>query len=283
MRVLIAGCGYVGAALGTTLAAEGHEVLGLRRRPQRLPPGIVGVAADLTDPASVAALPSAVDAVVYLVGASAREEGAYRDAYVTGLAHLLAHLREASRPPQRLLFASSTAVYAQRRGEWVDETSPTEPDHFSGRLLLEGEGLVASGPWRGTAVRFGGIYGPGRTSLVERVRRGQATVAPGPPRYTNRIHRDDCAGVLRFLLGPVAPPPVLLAVDREPAPEAEVLAWLAVRLGAPPPRRAAPDPDSRRAGSNKRCSSRRLVDLGYEFRFPTFREGYGALLRGESE
>ena len=125
-------------------------------------------------------------------------------------------------------------------------------------------------------VRFGGIYGPRRTSLLERVRTGSATYRAGRPQYTNRIHRDDCVGALRHLMGLPAPDKLYVAVDSEPASEADVLRWLSGAVGAPPPRstrESAPRPRG-----NKRCRNTRLLATGYELRYPSFREGYTALL-----
>ena len=113
---------------------------------------------------------------------------------------------------------------------------------------------------------------------LDRVRNGEAPI-PGRPIYANRIHRDDCVGVLRHLLALERPDPLYLAGDEDPAEIAEVLRWLAARLGAP-----QPHVDSQETGmrygrtSNKRVRSARLRASGYRFRFPTFREGYGALI-----
>ena len=130
-------------------------------------------------------------------------------------------------------------------------------------------------------LRLGGIYGPGRTSLVERVRSGAARVSPGSARFTNRIHRDDAAAALAHLAALPAAPSCHLGVDCAPAPEAEVLAWLAERLGVAPPCEDAPPAreETRRATGNKRCSNARLLATGFRFRYPTYREGYEALLR----
>lgn len=278
-RILIAGCGYVGSALARRLAAAGHRVHGLRRRPEGLPAGVHPVAADLLDPASLRALPAALDAVVYAASAGGGAEPAYRAAYVDGLRNLLDALACLSEPPRRAIFTSSTAVYGQHGGEWVDETSATEPADFRGRILLEAERLLAAGPFRATALRLGGIYGPGRTRLVESVRAGGVTIQPGGPWWTNRIHRDDCAGALAHLLALPAPEAVYLGVDDEPADRGEVLRWLAARLGAAEPRvtaDAAGDPDAR--GGNKRCSNARLRASGWRPLFPTYREGYAALI-----
>lgn len=276
-RVLIAGCGYVGSALGRLLIRRGDEVFGLRRRPDALPPGIRPVRADLADAATLDALPPDLDRVVYAASPGDRSEDQYRLAYVEGLSNLLRALERRGDRLRRMLFTSSTAVYGQRHGEWVDEESPADPSSATARRLREAEELCLDGPFPATVVRFAGIYGPGRTRLVDRVRRGEARIPPGEPVYTNRIHRDDCAGVLAHLMDVTSPAALYLGVDHEPADVASVLGWLAKRLQVTPP---AEDPgafDPAR-GRNKRCRNTRLVDSGYKFRYPTFREGYSAIL-----
>jgi nucleoside-diphosphate-sugar epimerase len=150
---------------------------------------------------------------------------------------------------------------------------------FAGRRILEAEALLKEADFPATVVRFGGIYGPRRTGLVERVRTGRLVYQEEPPRYTNRIHRDDCAGALHHLMQLPEPEQLYLGVDCEPASEATVAHWLAGVLGAPEPRRGAPEAtaDPGRAGS-KRCRNERLLASGYEFQYPTFREGYTAVL-----
>lgn len=276
MRILIAGCGDVGTALGLGLAAEGHDVFGVRRRSDALPVPIRPVRADLTAPASLGALPRGIQAVIYAVAAGASSDAAYEAAYVRGVHSLLSVLERRGEAIERFLFVSSTGVYAQADGAWVDETSPTEPTHFSGRRLLEGERLALGSAYPACVVRFGGIYGPGRTRLSERVRVG-APCVQDPPVWTNRIHRDDCAGVLRHLLLLPTPEPLYLGVDCKPATECEVMDWIAARLGLPPPQRVGADVLGR---SNKRCCNARLLASGYRFAYPTFREGYAQVLAG---
>jgi nucleoside-diphosphate-sugar epimerase len=272
-RVLIAGCGDVGGELGRRLVADGHRVFGLRRNAAALPPEVEPVAADLGVPASLAAVPEAVSLLVYSAAADGFSDEAYQRAYVSGVRNVLDALSD--HPLRRVLFVSSTGVYGQDDGGWVDEGSPTEPAGFSGRRLLEGERLVARCGAPSVSVRFGGIYGPGRTRLIDRVRAG-ATCSESPVTWTNRIHRDDCAGVLRHLAWLDDPAPVYVGVDCEPAAQCEVLDWLASAIGAPRPRRA---PGARRGrGGNKRCSNRRLLASGYRFAYPSYREGYGAML-----
>jgi nucleoside-diphosphate-sugar epimerase len=278
-RILIAGCGYVGNALGEALLRDAHEVWGLKRRVAGLAPGIQPLEADLGLAATLGELPTGLDFVFYMVSPGGRDDAFYRAAYVRGLRNLLEALEARRQRPRRVFFVSSTAVYAQQGGEWVDEASPTEPRHFSGRRLLDGERLLFESPFAGTVVRLGGIYGPRRTRLVERVRTGNAVYRGRPPQYTNRIHRDDCAGALRHLMGLEAPERLYLGVDCEPAAEARVLVWLAGVLGAPAPREVKSAPRGR-GNANKRCRNERLLASGYSFRYPTFREGYTALLAG---
>jgi nucleoside-diphosphate-sugar epimerase len=278
VRVLVAGAGYVGGELVRLFAQAGHEVIALRRSAPpaagRAPARIRWLACDLGDARALAALEvEAVDALVYLVAASARDDLAYRVAYVDGLGALLARLRSGSRL-RRVLFASSTSVYAQDDGSWVDEESPARPTHFTGRRVLEGERGAGSAGAEAIALRLGGIYGPGRASLIERVRGGEARL-PAHPHFTNRIHRDDAARACAHLLALAAPARCYVGVDREPADRAEVLRWLAARSGAPAP--GGPhDPSA--APTGKRCRSDRLLASGFSFVFPSYREGYARLL-----
>ena len=289
MRVLIAGSGYIGTALGLLLAAGGHEAFGLRRDPSKLPAGIAPVAADLSEPIPSDALPPDLDAAVYAVSPSSAlgsaTDDAYHVAYVDGPRNLLAALGE-TESVRRLVFVSSTGVYGQTDGEWVDEGSPTEPRSTSGRRLLEGEGIVLGGPVPEPVVlRLGGIYGPGRASMIERALKNPFP-QDAPPQYTNRIHRDDCAGALRHLLAIPDPKPICLGVDHEPADRRTIAEWLASRSGKDlpdgNPSTPSNEPRDRPGRTNKRCSNRLLLDSGYEFRYPTFREGFAALLDGDA-
>ena len=158
------------------------------------------------------------------------------------------------------------------------------PTRFSGDTLLAAEGLVRASGLGGVCVRFGGIYGPGRTSLLRRIAKGELLLGD-EAHFTNRIHRDDAAGVLGHLLSTSEAHPIYLGVDCEPVDQATFAGWVASQLGVAPPRRAseqgAPAPPQR-AGS-KRCSNARLLASGYRFRFPTYREGYAPLLAEVAE
>ena len=210
------------------------------------------------------------DLVVLTTAPPGRDDAAYRTAYIGGPAHLLDALPS---PPGRVVLTSTTGVYGIDDGSWVDETSPTEPTRSSAEIVLDGERrLAALAPT--VVLRPAGIYGPGRTRLVESVRAAKAPVADdGTPRWTNRIHRDDVVDALITLATHPAPPPVAIAVDDEPTPRDDVIHWLARRLDAPEPTTitvARP--------SGKRCRNTTLRSLGWAPTYATFREGYAAHL-----
>lgn len=276
MKILIAGCGYVGSELGRRLTESGHEVWGLRRSPERVPSSIHAIGADLTDPGSLDAVPRNVDAVVYAASADESEPEAYRAAYVEGPRNLASALQG----DVRTVFMSSTAVYGERRGAEVDDDTEPTPASFRGEILLEAEEQIRALSGETVVVRASGIYGPGRIRLVRMAAEGRQV----DDRWTNRIHRDDLAAVLLHVLGRTAPAPTYLASDRRPARLREVLAWLVAELGEEPLGRAEQGEnvpsDDRLPG--KRCVPRLLLAESFEFRFPTWREGYAEMLADDS-
>ena len=298
MTVLLAGCGDLGTEAGLRFAAAGHRVVGWRRSPEKLPAGIEGFAADLTR-GELPPVPADTTVVVVAVAADSPTEEAYRAAYVDGLARVLDAVTASGAPVRRVLFVSSTAVYGDADGGWVDETTAPNPGGFSGRIILEAEQLLAD-RLRGTGIapvvlRLGGIYGPGRTRLIDMVRGGKATL-PAGSKLTNRIHRDDAAAAIVHLCTMEADPaPLYLGVDNEPAEMADVLTFLAAELGLPAPQPEDPD-DAGRTGSdrptparssgepsrggNKKVSNALLRGTGLEFTYPSYREGYRAVLAG---
>lgn len=277
--VLIAGCGYVGSALAELCIAAGERVWGLKRNPSGLPRGVRGISADLLDPGSLEELPRGLTHVYYCVGATAHSEEAYEAAYVRGLRNLLAAI-EPQRSTIRVLFTSSTGVYGQQDGAWVDEESPTATDGFASQTILHGEQLLALSGMNTTVVRFSGIYGPGRSWFLDQVRRGEIPFST-MPMYTNRIHRDDCARVL-FHLGHLEEMgDLFVATDDLPAPRNEVVSWLADRMDVPMPTRIVSHQEGTRERTNKRCKNDKLKATGFAFTFPTYKEGYAALLDGK--
>lgn len=278
-KILLAGCGALGAAIGMALA-EHHPVWGLRRSSNRVPAPLRGLQADLTQPQTLGpVLREDFEVVIYCLTPTTADDTGYRAAFVTGLDNLLNQLERRSHPPRHLFFISSSGVYHQNDDSWVNEDSPTQPSRFSGQRLLQGEQRLADSSIAGTSVRFSGIYGAGRSRFLDRVRDGWQP-APGPTPFTNRIHQDDCVGSLCHLVRRALQGEPLerlyLASDSEPARLAEVVEWIRSQTPCAP---ARPDSGSggRRAGS-KRCDNSRLLACGYRFRYPSFREGYAAMI-----
>lgn len=278
--VLIAGCGDIGSRLARQLLAHDWNVHGLRRNITRLPDGVHGIAGNLFDTQIPAEWPTAaIDYLVYCATPSERDEAGYRAAYVEGLSHVLSWLRQHGQTPRRIIFVSSSSVYGQQHGEWIDETSATAPGGFSGEIMLEAEQVALNSGLPASVVRLTGIYGPGRSDLSNRVRQGYS-VASEPPLYANRIHADDAAGLLAHLLladaKGVALEDYYIGVDDEPAPLAEVVEWMRELLNVS---QWAENSSLRRTGS-KRCSNARARATGWVPQYPSYREGYAVLLKG---
>lgn len=281
LTVLIIGCGDIGITLGRELLSEGHRVIGMRRQADALQgSGIEPLALDLNDleGASASALPQA-DYVVYTVSADRFEESAYQSAYPEGMKRVLGVLEQHKTPPRRIFFVSSTSVYGQQEGEVVNEASPTESTSFSGNLMCEAEQALLHHSLPGTVVRFSGIYGPGRDRLIHQAAEGRIA-AVTPVIYSNRIHRDDCTGILAHLIryqesgNPLAE--LYLGSDCEPVTMHNVMAWLAKQLKVESTE-TMQSPLRRR--TSKRCDNSRIRETGYEFRYPSYKEGYAQVLK----
>lgn len=276
-HLVIVGCGDLGVALGQRMLQQGWQVSGLRRDPSALPEGFGRIAADLTEAQRPADWPTRVDYLVYCPAAGRRDAELYRRLYLEGLQHVLGWLQDARHKPRHLLQVSSTAVYGQSAGEWVTENSAALADTPTAAVLIEAEDVALRSGLPASVVRLAGIYGPGRTRLIEQVRNGLHVPAE-PEQFTNRIHRDDAAGLLAHLLlqadrGELLAP-CYLGVDDEPAPLHEVAQWLAQQLSVELLSEGA---GANRVGS-KRCSNALARESGWEPQYPGYRDGYAGML-----
>jgi nucleoside-diphosphate-sugar epimerase len=271
MRVLIAGCGDVGSVLAAALLQDGHIVYGLKRDTSTLPAGIQPIGADLLDPATLADLPANIDCLVFMPTPASRDRAAYEAIFIQGWKNLWAALK---RSPARVLLVSSTAVYGEDNGGIVDEETRPDPTGFNGKVLLEMEQLARRCTENLIVVRISGIYGPGRERLIRLAVSGGLEVQQTPPYFTNRIHRDDAAAVLKHLLEIDSPEAMYLATDDEPAPRYEVIEWLANVQGSVAPKGLVNENASR----GKCVSNRRLRNSGFNPTYPDYRAGYAAVL-----
>ncbi len=272
-RVLIAGCGDVGLRVAQRLLARGDEVWALRRSATVADgSGIHWLQADLTQPDTLRGLPDGITHVIYLPTPDARDAAAYRAVFVDGLRHLLDALDASAL--QRVLLVSSSAVYGEHDGAWVDEDTPPAPLGFNGAVLLEAERWLAAQPIRSVVLRLAGLYGPDRLQLIERLRKGEARVPRTTPHWANRIHVDDAAAAIVHLLSLPDPASLYLGTDDTPLALDDLYDYLASLIGAPVP---ADGPAPPGVGS-KRLSNTRLRASGFVPQWPDAREGYTALL-----
>lgn len=271
MRVLIAGCGDVGALLATALLKDGHTVYGLKRDTSSLPIGVHAVAADLLDPATLTNLPESIDWLVFMPTPAGRTQAAYEAIFIQGWKNLWAGLKQ---HPSRSLVVSSTAVFGEDSGAIVNEETDPRPTGFNGKVLLEMEQLASRSTDKLVVVRISGIYGPGRERLIRLAASDGLEVQQEPPTFTNRIHMDDAAAALKHLLEIDDPHAVYAATDDRPAPRYEVLSWLAAVQGCAPPRGLRDES----AASGKRVSNQRLRDSGFKLSYPDYKAGYTAVL-----
>lgn len=281
MNVLIAGCGYLGRALGTELLAlRRSNVWGLCRSDasiQKLEEaGIMPLRGDMTDARTLTGLPQVIKAVV-ACQAPARGES-YQHAYWDATQTLL---RAVSSRSMRFLFISSTSVYGPRDGGWVDADTPIDPAQLDedAQILRKTEEMVLSAPTpvKGMVLRLSGIYGPERNRALS-IRSGRIRPTGGPA-YTNRIHRDDAVRAIIRVLAEGTPGQTYLASDDVPATQKEFYGWLCPHMRLPVPPEPAAAEAAKALRDSKRCNSDKLKKLGWLPRYPSYKEGYGPLAR----
>jgi nucleoside-diphosphate-sugar epimerase len=269
--ILIAGCGDLGSTLGQDLVAQGYRVAGLRRSGSPLPGGIRTLQGDVTQAPTLERLAELRPAIlVYSVAANAQSDDDYRAHYVDGLRNTLAALHGYG-SLRHVFFVSSTRVYGQSAENILDEETVAIPADFGGRRLLEAETLLESGPCPGTALRISGIYGPGRTRMLQLAR--QPGDWPARNSWTNRIHRDDAAAFIASLIQhafeaePIATR--YIVTDSKPASQFEVLRWLAEKMGI-----NITDVKDPPVDGGKRLDNARMLATGFRLRYPDYQAGY---------
>lgn len=277
--VLIIGCGDLGTRLGIDMVDEGWSVYGMRRNISQLPQKIKGISIDLyqTDmPQNWPKQP--IDYVVFCVAPNKDDHFDYDRLYCNGLKNVLLWLKQSKQQPKHLFVVSSTAVYAQDNGEWVDENSPTTPSSSQGKSMLAMEQLAFTSDISTTSIRLSGIYGPGRTYLINQARQG-VFYPDQPLLYTNRIYISDAANLIHKLVNYHQVGHSLsdyyIGVDDVPSSIQEVLTWLQTKLGI---FELHTQLTQRRAGS-KKLSNKLAKSIGWQPEYPSYKEGYTLLLK----
>ena len=283
MSKLIFGCGYLGGRVAERWLAAGHAVAAVTRSERRAAEwrqrGLRPIVADVTRPESLASLPEA-ETVLYAVGFDPRGGKSRWEVYVDGLRAVLAALPAAT---GRIIFISSTGVYSDAAGDWVDEDSPCRPTREAGRAFLAAEDVLAHHALgdRAIVLRLAGLYGPCRVPHKADILAGKAimSAADNP---INLIHVDDAAAAVLAADAGAAPPRTYVVSDGHPVDRRECFRYLAELLGAPAPRFIAPSTDflaQHHSGSNKRVRNARMVaELGVRLAYPTYREGLEAAM-----
>lgn len=280
MKVLFVGFGDIARRVAVALPPSATAV-GLRRSPcTEQTAGVELRAVDVTDAQQLAAvLREPFDYVVATLTPSEMSEAGYRASYLAA-ARQLAELLPQHPSLQRIFWVSSSSVYGTgAEDQWVTEESEALPQRATAKVLLEAERCLADLPL--TVLRFSGIYGPGRERMLSIVSGGGPL--PGlRSQWSNRIHSDDGAAFIAYLMARDSQSevvePLYIVTDGEPARLGEVADWLAEQLQCPPV--AVEQGTAQRGG--KRLYNQRLRESGFVLRYPTYREGYKALLAAKN-
>ncbi|HSH54547.1 MAG TPA: SDR family oxidoreductase [Methylotenera sp.] len=273
LKVLIVGCGDLGGAVASQLAKSGIEVVGVRRSAQAID-GVHVITADVTRPASLSMLKQIQpDILVYCVAANGQTDEQYKAQYVDGLRNVLATQSENPKL-KHAFFVSSTRVYGQKTEELLDESMAAIPADFGGERLLEAENLLNAFPCNSTVLRLSGIYGPGRLRMINLAKSPENW--PTQNSWTNRIHRDDAAAFIVYLVQSVlAAKPVqacYIVTDSRPARQHEVLSWIATQFHISTSAEAPIE-------GGKRLSNQAMLSTGFKLQYPDYQAGYGALIK----
>jgi nucleoside-diphosphate-sugar epimerase len=273
--ILIAGCGFVGLPLARSFASSGWRTWAITRSAaaaadlQREPFRVDSV--DIADTASLRRLsPIGFEVVVHCASSGRGGASAYQAVYFRGAQNLIDRLR-----PKLFILAGSTSVYGQMDGSWVDEQSLANPAGETGKILRKTEDIVLDS--NGMVARLAGLYGPGRCVPLEKLARGTALIEGDGERVMNMLHRVDAVDSLRFLVE-TGLPGIFNLVDNQPVTQGDWFLWTCDQLKKPLPPYGPRDLNRKRGWTNKRVSNRKLRSLGWNPRYPTFKEGIGEIL-----
>lgn len=275
-KVLIIGFGFLGQVLGDLLIEQGYEVYSIKRQTQNVSASYHPIALDVTKPFDKSINFPKFDYVIYMVSAGEYSPEAYQKAYVEGVKNTVDFLQSEQPQVKRLIYVSSTSVFEESLGNWVDEHSPISTSSFSAKALIEGEEMVSSASLPTTVLRLSGIYGPNRLSrfqsMIDAVQ-NETPILQGEDSFTNRIHVEDAARAIQHVMQLPHSDELYIVSDTEPMKKNDIAMWLANDLNKP----LCTDKKGEarhQHGKSKRCSSQKLVNSGFQFKYPTLSEFY---------
>lgn len=273
-RILIVGAGYLGSAIAANFCAKKQKVWTVTRTDARKPSleqmGAIPLVADITRPETLAALPAVHFIVICVAPPQGRDEMAYHETYVRGVGNLLNRVK-AQVQPSLVLYISSTGVYGDKKGQWVDETHDPRPDDPTGAILLDAERQVLEAGLPSVIYRLSGIYGPSR-NWIPAFKSGAWSSKPGD-RCMNMMHVDDIVASIPVLFKKSECGQVYLGVDDEPVLRSEFTRWMKEKMGI-----KGEGDEPQKAVTGKRCRNTRLKSLGFQFKYPSYKEGYDDLI-----
>ena len=280
-QTMIFGCGYLGRRVARLAIGEGKTVWATTRQhgKQRelASEGIQPIVADWTDRRTLSGLPE-VNHLVICVSYDRKSHHNRYESQVGGLRNLL----QAISSETKICYISTTGVYHQKDGLWVDETSPTRPTRDGGRAHLMAESLLnrmrPHTPW--TILRLSGIYGPNRIPRAADVIAGRPIASPQNG-FLNLIHVDDAARAVCSTMRK-ATRRLYVVSDDQPVIRSHFYDEIACQTNSAKPQFVTPDgtsPVMMRSESNKRIWNRRMKrDLVTKLQFPTYRHGLADIL-----
>ena len=274
-QALIIGCGDLGSAIASGLINTNFDVIGVRISNKSVPHGVQLIQADVTKLHCLDALKTLTpNILIYCIAATAQTDENYQAHYVQGLKNVLQTISHAQL--QHVFFVSSTRVYGQSTDDLLDENIAAMPSDFGGERLLEAENVLSAYEFNSTVLRLSGIYGVGRMRMINLAQNTDNW--PQTNTYSNRINRDDAARFTVFLCQKVLNNDAIancyIVTDSAPVSQFEVLNWIAEKLKNP--QKLAPT-----ITGGKRLSNQRLLDTGFKLQYPSYREGYAAIIQAQ--
>ena len=288
--LLILGCGYVGEKLAKACLADGIKVTGTTRNEGRADElrslGVEAVVAQSPEHLSDELL-ARCDAVVDSIPLERDETGMHAPQlqWLPLIAPKLPNLKWAG-------YLSTTGVYGDAAGAWVDESWPCNPGSARGSERLKAEQAWLSSALPAEVFRIAGIYGPERNILSRLRAGGYQAVQWNPPHFSSRIHVDDIVAALMAAMQKPRAGRIVNLADDEPLPHSDYVIEVAGMIGAPTPEVLTPEAGEKLLSpslldffrASKKVSNRLLhVELLETLNYPNFRVGIQALIREEGE